>query len=65
MFNVMKLIRRSRFGLSTFAGYAVDYQVGQSFKKNNNVGVEEATLFGTNEIINVRYRKSSDCFRTQ
>lgn len=38
-------------GLSPFAGYAVGYQAVQSFMKNNNVGIEEATLLGTDEIL--------------
>ncbi|MGF7049592.1 uncharacterized protein YjaZ [Paenibacillus sp. DS2015] len=39
-------------GLSPFAGYAVGYQVVQSFMKENNVGIGEATLLDTDEIIN-------------
>lgn len=39
-------------GLSPFAGYAVGYQVVQSFMKLNNVGIKEATLLGTDQIIN-------------
>ncbi|WP_420732721.1 DUF2268 domain-containing protein [Enterococcus faecalis] len=38
-------------GLSPFAGYAVGYQAVQSFMKTNNVGIEEATLLGTDEIL--------------
>jgi uncharacterized protein YjaZ len=38
-------------GLSPFAGYAVGYQAIQSFMETNNVGIEEATLLGTDEII--------------
>ncbi|MFJ7736516.1 DUF2268 domain-containing protein [Lysinibacillus sp. NPDC097287] len=38
-------------GLSPFAGYAVGYQIVQSFMKNNNVGIEKATLLTTDEII--------------
>lgn len=38
-------------GLSPFAGYAVGYQAVQSFMETNNVGIEEATLLGTDEII--------------
>lgn len=38
-------------GLSPFAGYAVGYQAVQSFMENNNVGIEEATLLGTDEIL--------------
>ncbi|TCS92069.1 DUF2268 domain-containing protein [Hazenella coriacea] len=39
-------------GLSPFAGYAVGYQVVQSFMKANHVGIREATLLRTDEIIN-------------
>ncbi|GGP08817.1 MULTISPECIES: DUF2268 domain-containing protein [Oceanobacillus] len=39
-------------GLSPFAGYAVGFQVVQSFMKENNIGIAEATLLGTDEIIN-------------
>ncbi|QDX94450.1 hypothetical protein EEL32_00980 [Brevibacillus laterosporus] len=38
-------------GLSPFAGYAVGYQAVQSFMKSNNVGIREATLLGTDEIL--------------
>ncbi|WP_442603948.1 DUF2268 domain-containing protein [Paenibacillus sp. KN14-4R] len=38
-------------GLSPFAGYAVGYQVVQSFMKTNHVGIREASLLGTDEII--------------
>ncbi|MEH7239500.1 DUF2268 domain-containing protein [Bacillus sp. JJ1562] len=38
--------------LSPFAGYAVGYQVVQSFMKLNNVGIKEATLLDTDQIIN-------------
>ena len=38
-------------GLSPFAGYAIGYQAVQSFMKINNVGIEEATLLSTDEII--------------
>lgn len=38
-------------GLSPFAGYAIGYQAVQSFMNNNNVGIEEATLLGTDEIL--------------
>jgi len=38
-------------GLSPFAGYAVGYQAVQSFMKVNNVGIEEATLLDTKEIL--------------
>lgn len=38
-------------GLSPFAGYAVGYQAVQSFMETNNVGIEEATLLGTDEIL--------------
>ncbi|MDM8101808.1 MULTISPECIES: DUF2268 domain-containing protein [Oceanobacillus] len=39
-------------GLSPFAGYAVGFQVVQSFMKENNIGIAEATLLRTDEIIN-------------
>lgn len=39
-------------GLSPFAGYAVGYQAVQSFMKTNNIGIEEATLLGTDDILN-------------
>ncbi|MFD1416930.1 DUF2268 domain-containing protein [Oceanobacillus jeddahense] len=39
-------------GLSPFAGYAVGFQVVQSFMKENSIGIAEATLLGTDEIIN-------------
>ncbi|MFA9457861.1 DUF2268 domain-containing protein, partial [Halalkalibacter sp. AB-rgal2] len=39
-------------GLSTFAGYAVGYQAVQSFMKAHNVGIREATLLRTDEILN-------------
>ncbi|PCK20126.1 hypothetical protein CEY02_14805 [Bacillus pumilus] len=38
-------------GLSPFAGYAIGYQAVQSFMKNNHVGIGEATLLGTDEIL--------------
>lgn len=38
-------------GLSPFAGYAVGYQAVQSFMETNNVGIVEATLLGTDEIL--------------
>lgn len=38
-------------GLPPFAGYAVGYQIVQSFLKNNNCNIMEATLLSTNEII--------------
>lgn len=38
-------------GLSTFAGYAVGYQAVQSFMKLNNLGIAEATLLNTDDII--------------
>ncbi|MBK3496350.1 DUF2268 domain-containing protein [Viridibacillus sp. YIM B01967] len=38
-------------GLSPFAGYAVGYQAVQSFMKKNSVGIGEATLLDTDEII--------------
>lgn len=38
-------------GLSPFAGYAVGYQAVQSFMKANNVGISEATLLSTDEIL--------------
>lgn len=38
-------------GLSPFAGYAVGYQAVQSFMKVNNVGIGEATLLDTKEIL--------------
>lgn len=38
-------------GLSSGAGYAVGYHAVQSFMKNNNVGIREATLLGTDEIL--------------
>ncbi|WP_081354723.1 DUF2268 domain-containing protein [Bacillus amyloliquefaciens] len=38
-------------GLSPFAGYAVGYQAVQSFMKANNVGIREATLLDTDEIL--------------
>ncbi|MFC0416351.1 DUF2268 domain-containing protein [Cytobacillus solani] len=39
-------------GLSSFAGYAVGYQAVQSFMKENNLGIREASLLSTNEILN-------------
>lgn len=39
-------------GLSPFAGYAVGYRVVQSFMQLNNVGIKEATLLSTDQIIN-------------
>ncbi|HHW38056.1 MAG TPA: hypothetical protein GXX18_12595 [Bacillales bacterium] len=39
-------------GLSSFAGYAVGYQAVQSFMKVNNVGIGDATLLETREILN-------------
>ncbi len=38
-------------GLSPFAGYAVGYQAVQSFMRINDIGIEEATLLGTEEIL--------------
>ena len=38
-------------GLSPFAGYAVGYEAVQSFMKNNNVRIEEATLLDTDKIL--------------
>ncbi|MFF5995014.1 DUF2268 domain-containing protein [Lysinibacillus sp. KU-BSD001] len=38
-------------GLSPFAGYAVGYQAVQSFMKINHVGIKEATLLSTKEIL--------------
>ncbi|CAM4481248.1 DUF2268 domain-containing protein [Paenibacillus tarimensis] len=38
-------------GLSSFAGYSVGYHVVQSFLKKNQIGIEEATLLSTEEII--------------
>lgn len=38
-------------GLSPFAGYAVGYKIVQSFMKNNHIGIKEATLLDTDEII--------------
>ncbi len=38
-------------GLSPFAGYAVGYKAVQSFMKRNNIGIREATLLSTDEII--------------
>lgn len=38
-------------GLSPFAGYAVGFQIVQSFMRKNNIGIAEATLLGTDEII--------------
>ncbi|MGN7402299.1 DUF2268 domain-containing protein [Cytobacillus praedii] len=38
-------------GLSSFAGYAVGYQAVQSFMKENNVGIREASLLSTDEIL--------------
>lgn len=38
-------------GLSSFAGYAVGYQVVQAFLKRNNVSIKEATLLHTDKII--------------
>lgn len=38
-------------GLSPFAGYAVGFQVVQSFLQRNKVGLKEATLLGTDQII--------------
>ncbi|MTT31480.1 hypothetical protein GMB86_05530 [Terrilactibacillus sp. BCM23-1] len=38
-------------GLSPFAGYAVGYQAVQSFMKENNIGIREATLLSTDEIL--------------
>ncbi|MBA4538391.1 DUF2268 domain-containing protein [Bacillus aquiflavi] len=39
-------------GLSPFSGYAVGYEAVQSFMKMNHVGIKEATLLSTEEIIN-------------
>lgn len=38
-------------GLSPFAGYAVGYEAVQSFMKANHVGILEATLLDTEEIL--------------
>lgn len=38
-------------GLSPFAGYAVGYQAVQSFMKVNQIGISEATLLSTQEIL--------------
>ncbi|MFS0820911.1 DUF2268 domain-containing protein [Bacillus sp. 1P02SD] len=38
-------------GLSPFAGYAVGYQIVQSFMELNKVGIAEATLLNSNTII--------------
>ncbi|WP_166241514.1 DUF2268 domain-containing protein [Paenibacillus turpanensis] len=38
-------------GLSPFAGYAVGYHAVQSFMKKNRVGIHEATLLPTDEIL--------------
>lgn len=38
-------------GLLEFAGYAVGYKVVQSFMEKNNVGIAEATLLSSDEII--------------
>ncbi|NDI35345.1 DUF2268 domain-containing protein [Chengkuizengella sediminis] len=38
-------------GLPPFAGYAVGYQAVQSFMKNNNVSILEATLLKSEEIL--------------
>ncbi|WP_313802819.1 DUF2268 domain-containing protein [Cytobacillus sp.] len=39
-------------GLSSFAGYAVGYQAVQSFMKENNVSIREASLLSTDDILN-------------
>ncbi|GBD73539.1 DUF2268 domain-containing protein [Tetragenococcus halophilus] len=39
-------------GLSPFAGYAVGFQAVQSFMKENNIGIAEASLLETKEIMN-------------
>lgn len=39
-------------GLSFGAGYAVGYEVVQSFMKKNNITIYETTLISSNEIIN-------------
>jgi uncharacterized protein YjaZ len=44
-------------GLSPFAGYAAGFQAAQSFMERNNVGIEEATLLSTDEILG-----NVDCF---
>lgn len=38
-------------GLSPFAGYAVGYRAVQSFMEINKVGIEDATLVSTDEIL--------------
>ncbi|MBY7141879.1 DUF2268 domain-containing protein [Virgibacillus sp. NKC19-3] len=38
-------------GLPFCAGYAVGFQVVQSFMKENNIGIAESTLLGTDDII--------------
>ncbi|MBU8656419.1 DUF2268 domain-containing protein [Bacillus pumilus] len=38
-------------GLSPFAGYAVGYQAVQTFMRKNKIGIEEATLLDTDEIL--------------
>jgi len=49
--NIAKEQGYQPVGLSPFAGYAVGYQAVQSFMKMNNVGIEEATILDTNEIL--------------
>lgn len=49
--NIAKEQGYQPVGLSPFAGYAVGYQAVQSFMKMNNVGIEEATVLDTNEIL--------------
>lgn len=39
-------------GLSSFAGYAVGYQAVQSFMKENNVSIREASLLSMDDILN-------------
>lgn len=41
----------SPVGLSPFAGYAVGYEVVQSFMRENSIGIAEATLLSTKDII--------------
>lgn len=42
----------SPVGLPPFAGYAIGYEIVQSFMKENNLTIKEATLLKTDEIIN-------------
>ncbi|WP_026674876.1 DUF2268 domain-containing protein [Alkalihalobacterium bogoriense] len=41
----------SPVGLSPFAGYAVGYELVQSFMRENGIGIEEATFLSTKDII--------------